>query len=178
MEINFRWIGYPEPGRLGISSLSLAGRRQCLNPAKGPGGGLTVSPPLEKVIAESENEFVVASRLIVSGQSPRAGNPRVVAVVKLDKNIRVVPGPPPPLGVSEPGSSQFTESAPEMGSCLTLDEELVFTTQAIEEPPEPSELVEVIMDSEIEASPVGECSKTQTEGASTPVKKKRGRPPG
>jgi len=59
---------------------------------EGPSGGLTASPPLDRTIAESENEIVVASRLSAGKRrSPRANNPRVVGVVKIDKNIKVLP---------------------------------------------------------------------------------------
>jgi len=91
---------------------------------EGPSGGLTASPPLDRAIAESESEIVVASRLNVEKRrSPRGNNLRVVAVVKIDKNIKVLPRPPPPLRVVDLDSPYFTESAPEMGLGPDLTEE-------------------------------------------------------
>jgi len=118
-------------------------------------GGCPRAPPLERAIAEiaeredreREGSHVGATRASPSNRSPRSGNPRVVAVTRLDRNIRVVPGPPPPLGVKELDSPQFTESAPEIGAEEEVEEE-----QALDLSPyrkgsiRPMELVEVIME--------------------------------
>jgi len=47
----------------------------------------------------------------------------VVAVTRLDKNIKVVTGSPSPLGIKEVDSPQFTESAPEIGAEEEVEEE-------------------------------------------------------
>jgi len=59
---------------------------------------------------KEEGDLVVAMRSVSRKKSSRDNNPRVVAVTKLDKEVRVVPDPPPPLRVKELDSPQFTES--------------------------------------------------------------------
>jgi len=66
---------------------------------EGPIRELPASSQMDVAIAEDycsieeESEFVVAWRPGQKKRSPRGGNPRVVAVTKLDKEIRIVPGP-------------------------------------------------------------------------------------
>jgi len=95
---------------------------------EGPSGELSASPQLDSAIASisavREGDFVVAMRPSPKRKSPRASNPRVIAVTRLDRDIRVVPGPPPPLREAELGSPVFTESAPELETaveCVMLD---------------------------------------------------------
>jgi len=142
---------------------------------EGPSGGLPASPPLDSAIAD-ENEFVIASRPGVGRRSPRGSNPRVVAVTKLDKNIKVVPGPPPPLRISELDSPRFTESAPELGTESMMGESCEQIPSTSEDVV-PSDMVDVIMESDREKTPLEENIKTPVEKTGESAKK-RGRPPG
>jgi len=146
--------------------------------SEGPSGGLTASPPLDRAIAELESEIVVASRLSAEKRrSPRGNNPRVVAVVKIDKNIKVLPGPPPPLRVVDLDSPYFTESAPEMGlgPNLTEGRNPVETPVIEKDATRPEERTMDKM--EVEGSFVEEVMQTPIEEGGE-SKAKRGRLPG
>jgi len=148
-----------------------------------------------------EEEFVVAVRPgSAKKRSPRGGNPRVVAVTKLDREIRVVPGPPPPLRVAELDSPMYTESAPELESFVvgapidvrpSLVEDL---SEDFSRAVDPLEMVEVTIDPEVPEDlmmgttgrpPVGRTQGTPPTslvevGLNVPTtsKRKRGRLPG
>jgi len=46
---------------------------------------------------KEEEKFVVAARPGSEKRSPRGSKPRVVAIMKLDREIKIVSDPPPPL---------------------------------------------------------------------------------
>jgi len=119
---------------------------------EGPIGELSASPPMDLAFAEDsysskeEGGLVIARRLGQKKKSPRRDNPRVVVVITLDKEVRVVPGPPPPLEVADPGSPRYVVSAPELGAyaeCEPIDVRSLLRKELPTKASEPMEVSEV-----------------------------------
>jgi len=85
-----------------IGGIVPAPDRSVTESCEGPSGELPASSLLDMAIAsgssggDKEQDFVVAIRPSPKKRSARGSNPRV-AVTKVDKEIRIVPGPPPSL---------------------------------------------------------------------------------
>jgi len=125
--------------------------------------GLIASPSMDKTIAEQQEEdFVVASRLGAGKRSPRGDNPRVVAVVRLDKEVRIIPGPPPLLKEKNLDSSKYTEPPPELDPERLEEIAAAQKLRCGEEPMETIEIEDDVMEADGEESAtegIAEASK-------------------
>jgi len=165
----------PRARQTGGIILAPGGSKVVPESCEGPSGGLIASLPMDRAIAEQEEDCVVAARPGPGKRSPRGSNPRMVAVVKLDKGIKLVPGSPPPLGVRELDSPEYTESAPELESESLEGTAATQTPRPGEEPARATDLDE---DADSEGSTAEEVMRISPEEGAGRSKKKRERMPG
>jgi len=128
---------------------------------------------MDRAIADQEEEYVVASRPGSGKRGSRGSNPRVVAVVRLDREVKVVPGLPPPLEVRDLDSPKYTESAPEFDLGLLEETAVARSPKSGEEPARAIELEDDVMDADGEGSTTEGAMGISPKGSAARSKNKK-----